>query len=155
MVTKVITGTLADTGMGKGEFLEKHGYQVLDSDISSISSGTTWDTGSDWVDVRGAGEAQIVCKFTGADSSSSGDVTFNFVAKADDGSTIPEPTTPSFSVVGSLDGTTEVVKDALVEWGSAYTYIKLLSVENGDSSYAVEDVNAFVTYKTRKMGVKL
>jgi len=147
MVTKLVGGRF-DVG-GVGEFIEEAGYKFLDSDISSISAGASWTTGSGWVDVRGAGVTQIIVKATGANASSSGTVTFTFGAKPESGSIFPETTVGSFSMTLDLDADNEVVKDALINT-EAYGYLKLQSIENGDSSYAVEDVNAYLYYKLKK-----
>jgi len=146
MVTKLIGGRFGVGGIG--EFSEGAGYKFLDSDISSISAGASWTTGSDWVDVRGASSALMTVKATGANASSSGTVTFNFIAKGDDENIMPTATVPDIMISLTLDANNEVVKNASIDCND-YAYIKLLSIENGDSTYAVEDVNAYIYYKTK------
>jgi len=149
-VVKLDGGMLDSTAnYGIGEFWEKQGYQFEETDIT-VDANTTWTTGTDWVDVRGASIVQILCSFTGANAGSSGNVTFGFVAKPDNAATFDTPTTASFSVVGALNANTEVVKDALANT-EAYGYIKLLSIINGDATYALADVNVELWYKTKAM----
>jgi len=147
-VVKTITGTLASAGYGYGDFLEQHGYTAEEDGVASIAADTLWDTGTDWVDVRGAATAHILVTTTGANASSSGTVDFAFIAKGDDGAVLPTPTVADFTITATLNATTKVTKGAKVDC-DAYAYIKVFTIDNNDGSYAIEDSNAYVFYKTR------
>ncbi len=146
MATQIIGGRI--NNVGAGEYQDEIGYRFVDTDIATINAGATWSTGSDWIDIRGTTDFQILCKFTGANASSAGNVTFNFICKGDGSTTTYTPTTASFTVVGALSGTSAIVKDGLISSRGGYGYIKLLSIVNGDATYALANVNAQIYWKT-------
>lgn len=130
-----------------GEFEYRQGWEFSSDDLA-LDAGATWSTGSSYVDVEGAGLAQIVLKAKGANASSSGTVTFNFIAVGDS-STMTVPTTTSFSQTLTLNANNAVARDFLVDC-SAYGDLKLASVVNGDASYALTAVNAEIYWKQKR-----
>ncbi len=133
--------------IGGGEFEYRQGYKFESSDLA-IDAGDTWSTGSAYVDVESAGLAQIVLKAKGANASSAGTVTFNFIATGDS-STMTVPTVTSFSQTLTLNANNAVARDFLVDC-SAYGDLKLASVVNGDATYALADVNAEIYWKVKR-----
>jgi hypothetical protein len=131
-----LAGLVDQTGYKTYTF-EKAG-NIYTADVADIGEGATYSTASTEFNLAGASQAWIACKTTGADAGSAGNVTFNFVAKGD--STQSYPTTPSFSVVLALNGTTAVVKDALINVGS-YKWVKMLSIVNGDAAKHISATN--------------
>jgi hypothetical protein len=130
--------------------MAKYAYQVAKanfytSNITTIAANTTYTTVSNPIEVLYAGSAYIQVLFTGANASSSGNVTFNFVARGDPAHSWPTATT--FSIVGALSTNTAVIVDKLLDTSGWYD-IKVLSIANGDATYALSTVNANLSYKS-------
>lgn len=115
------------------------------ANISSIAAATTYTTASNAIGVFYAESAYIQVSFTGANASSSGNVTFNFVARGD--SAHSWPTTASFSVVAALNANNAVIVDKLIDTSGWYE-LKVLSIANADATYAITAVNANLSYKS-------
>lgn len=133
--------------IGGGEFEYRQGWKFSSDDLA-LDAGATWSTGSSYVDVESAGLAQIVLKAKGANASSAGIVTFNFIATGDP-STMTAPTVTSFSQTLTLNANTAVARDFLVDC-SAYGNLKLASVVNGDATYGLTGVNAEIFWKVKR-----
>ena len=133
--------------IGGGEFEYRQGWKFSSDDLA-LDAGATWSTGSAYVDVESAGLAQIVLKAKGANASSAGTVTFNFIATGDS-ATMAVPTVTSFSQTLTLTANTAAARDFLVDC-SAYGDLKLASVVNGDATYALADVNAEIFWKVKR-----
>lgn len=132
--------------IGGGEFEYRQGYKFESADLS-INANTTWSTGSSLVNVESAGLAQIVLKAKGANASSAGTVTFNFVAVGD--ASMATPTVTSFSQTVTLNAATAVARDFLVDC-SAYGNLKLASVVNGDATYGLTNTNVEIYWKVKR-----
>ena len=143
----MVVSQLTGGKIGGGEFEYRQGWKFEASDLN-INAGATWNTGSAYVDVETAGLAQIVLKAKGANASSEGTVTFNFIAVGDDAK-MTAPTGPSFSKTLTLNGNNAVAVDFLVDC-AAYGKMKLASIVNGDATYALENVNVEIYWKQKR-----
>lgn len=133
--------------IGGGEFEYRQGWKFEATDLA-INANTTWSTGSSYVDVEKAGLAHVVLRAKGANASSAGTVTFNFVAVGD-ADKMTAPTVNSFSQTLTLNANNAVARDFLVDC-SAYGDLKLSSVVNGDATYALANVNAEIYWKQKR-----
>ncbi len=110
---------------------------------TTVNAGATVTPTSLVADVLPGEELLITVKGKAAAASTS-TVTFNFVGRGHPGA--PWPTVTDFSVVLTLNGTTEAVRNMVID-GIPFYEIKLLSIVNGDGSNALSAVNAYVGYK--------
>jgi hypothetical protein len=117
------------------------------SAVADIGEGATYTTDSDAIYVAGASTVCIQVLSTGANASSAGNVTFNFLGgnAARDG-TPTYPTVTSFSIILPLNSNTAVIKDELVDV-SGYKWLKVDSIVNGDATYHISATNANIYYK--------
>jgi len=113
--------------------------------VSTIAKSASWTTVSGIIDVFRAKTAYLQVSFYGTDAShTSGTVTFNFVARGDYKNNWP--TTASFVVEATPNGTAQVIQDEIVDCEPYYD-LKVLSIANGSATYAVNTLQANISYK--------
>jgi hypothetical protein len=113
--------------------------------VATIAKSASWTTASDIVEVFRAKTAYLQVSFYGTNAShTSGTVTFNFVARGDHENSWP--TTASFVVEATPNGTAQVIQDEIVDCEPYYD-LKVLSITNGSASYAVNTLQANISYK--------
>lgn len=113
--------------------------------VASIAKSTTYTTASSNKSVFLAKTAYIQVSFYGSDAShTSGTVTFNFVVRGHNSNSWP--TTASFSITATPNGTAQVIEDEFVDCEPYYD-LKVLSIANGSATYAITTCQANLTYK--------
>ena len=113
--------------------------------VATIAKSASWTTVSNIVECFSAKTAYLQVSFYGTDAShTSGTVTFNFVARGDYED--HWPTTASFVVEATPNGTAQVIQDEIVDCEPYYD-LKILSIANANATYAVNTSQASISYK--------
>jgi hypothetical protein len=111
------------------------------ANIATINAGATYSTPSDAIDVSGLDFITLWLKSTGANASSAGSVTFNLVYSGD-GTTYSTTIDP---FVLTLATNTAVVSKPIMLDVRGINKIKVLTIVNGDASYAISATNVLLT----------
>jgi len=118
------------------------GGPVVDSDMytvaQTLTQGQTFTTMTNAVNVatKGADSVTLMFKFTGANASSSGTVTF-YIAVSYDGTNFETVGTP---FAGTLNSNTAVAFAGLLDTRGVVA-IECIKIVNGDASYGLTAVN--------------
>ena len=115
-------------------------YKCYEDDISSIAAGVTYSTASDAVEVQDVETVAVQVYAEGGNASISGDVVVTLAASVD-GSNFDSQAFAAVTLTKS--GTDQERATGLVNVRGVHS-LRVLSVKNTDSSYAVENVNVLV-----------
>jgi hypothetical protein len=114
------------------------GGKAYSTAVASIGAGATYTTDSDDIITVGCQRAVIMLTATGANASSAGTVTFNFVANI--GGSWSTSVWQSLTL--TLAGTAVIVTAPVLLDVSGLSAIRVDSIVNGDATYAITNSNA-------------
>lgn len=116
------------------------GQPLVNSDMyaaaQTLTAGQSFTTASSAIATNGADSVDLYCKFTGANASSAGTVTF-YIAASLDGTVYETVGTP---LAFSLNANNAVVGLAKLDTRNV-RYLKVIKIVNGDASYGLSAVN--------------
>jgi len=124
------------------------GQAFYAADITHINAGATYSTASEILKTEGLDYVTIECKATGANASSAGVVTFNLAFstnynwEAGTGDFGTETEAVTVTVAGTA---AKRSKPWFLDCRGGIRAIKVLSIVNGDASYAANAVNAYMS----------
>jgi len=128
----------------------RSGYLYLDAqgaqDDQTIAAGAKYSTDSAEIDCQGFPLLGVAIQATGANASSAGSVTFNFVTSLD--GTNYEDDSNAQAETLTLSGTTALLK--VIRFNVDFIrLLRVTSIVNGDASYGLSGVNVFYYMEDR------